>query len=88
MTHASVTIQIDPGSAPSPPAWLEEAAAFAHILTHVSVLSAITEHVHFARARFGTYETLDFVLVLFCYALSGEPTLLSFYERLAPFTQA
>jgi hypothetical protein len=87
MTLASVTIQVDPGSAPSPPAWLEEVATFAHILTHVGILSAITEQVHFARARFGLYETLDFVLVLLCYAISGEPTLKAFYERLAPFTQ-
>src|SRR5258707_15096869 len=85
MTHASVSIQVDPGLAPSLPVWLEEVAAFAHILTQVGILSAITEQVHFARARFGTYETVDFVLVLFCYALSGERTLASFYERLVPF---
>jgi len=66
---------------------MEEVAVFAHILTQVGIISAIEEHVRFARARFGTYDTLDFVLVLFCYALSGEPTLASFYGRLAPFTQ-
>jgi len=41
--------------------------------------------VQFARARFGEYDTIDFVVVLLGYALSGEPTLQSFYERLAPF---
>jgi hypothetical protein len=87
MTHPSVTFQVDPGSAPSSPPWLEEVAAFAHILTQVGIISAIEQHVHFARARFGTYDTLDFVLVLFSYALSGEHTLTSFYARLAPFTQ-
>lgn len=66
---------------------MEEVAAFAHILTQVGIISAIEEHVHFARARFGTYDTLDFVLVFFCYALSREPTLTSFYEQLAPFRQ-
>lgn len=39
----------------------------------------------FARARFGTYDTIDFVIVLLSYALSGEPTLKAFYDRLAPF---
>ena len=87
MTHPCVTFQVDPGSAPSPPPWLEEVAAFAHILTQVGIISAIEQHVQFARARFGTYDTLDFVLVLFSYALSGERTIASFYERLAPFTQ-
>ncbi len=48
---------------------MEEVAAFAHILTQVGIISAIEKHVQFARARFGTYDTLDFVLVLFSYAL-------------------
>jgi hypothetical protein len=87
MNHPCVTFQVDPGSAPSPPSWLEEVAAFAHILTQVGIISAIEQHVQFARARFGTYDTLDFVLVLFSYALSGERTIKSFYDRLAPFTQ-
>ena len=41
--------------------------------------------MQFARARFGTYDTIDFVIVLFGYALSGERTLNAFYERLSPF---
>lgn len=70
-----------------PPSWLEEVAAFAHILTQVGIREAIEKHVQFARARFGIYDTLDFVLVLFSYALSGERTIKIFYERLAAFTQ-
>jgi hypothetical protein len=85
MTHPNVKFQVDPASVPSIPSWMEEVAAFAHILTQVGIISTIEEHVHFARVRFGTYDTLDFVLVLFCYALSGEPTLKAFYDRLAPF---
>ena len=34
-------------------------AAFAHILAQVGIISAIEDHVQFARARFGTYDTLD-----------------------------
>jgi len=64
-----------------------EVAAVAHILTQAGIISAIEDHVQFARARFGKYDTIDFVLVLFGYALSGEPTLISFYDRLAPFTE-
>src|SRR2546421_10012697 len=85
MTHPSVTIQITPQSTPSPPSWMGEVAAFAQVLSHVGLLKAIQEHVQFARARFGQYDTMDFVVVLLGYALSGEATLQSFYERLAPF---
>src|SRR6266568_6396891 len=59
-------------SAPSPPSWMGEVAAFAQVLTHVGLLKAIQKHVQFARARFGTYDTIDFVVVLLGYALSGE----------------
>lgn len=62
-----------------------EVAAFAQILSQTGILTAITDQVRFARARMGTYELIDFVVVLIGYALSGEPTLQAFYERLAPF---
>src|SRR5260370_4437448 len=87
MTHSNVRFQVGPGSAPSTPSWMEEVAAVAHILKQAGVLSAIEQKVQFARARFGLYDTIDFVIVLFAYALSGEPTIASFYDRLAPFTQ-
>jgi hypothetical protein len=64
---------------------MEEGAVFAHIFTQVGIISALEEHVQFARARFGTYDTIDFVIVLLSYASSGEPTLKAFYDRLAPF---
>ncbi len=62
-------------------------AAFAHVLTHTGMLKIIQEQVRFARARFGTYDLVDFVAVLIGYAVSGESTLLAFYERLAPFAE-
>ena len=87
MTHSSVTIQITPESKPSTPSWMGEAAAFAQVLTHTGILKAIANQVHFARARFGYYDLIDFVAVLIGYAVSSEPTLLAFYERLAPFAE-
>jgi hypothetical protein len=65
---------------------MEEVAAVAHILTQTGIISALEEHVQFARARFGKDDTIDFVIVLLSYALSGEPTILALYDRLAPFT--
>ncbi len=85
--HTAVTIQVDPVSVPSTPSWMGEVAAVAQVLTHVGLLNAIQDHVQFARARFGAYDTIDFVVVLIGYALSGEPTLLAFYERLLPFSE-
>lgn len=62
-----------------------EVAAVAQVLSHVGILKAIQERVRFARARFGHYDVIDFVVVLIGYALSGEPTLKAYYERLLPF---
>src|SRR6267154_2120263 len=86
--HSAVTIQITPESVPSTPPFLGEVAAFAQVLTHAGILKTIQEQVRFARARFGLYDLIDFVVVLIGYALSGEPTLLSFYERLTAFAEA
>ncbi len=85
---ATVTVQITPESKPAMPSWLGEAAVFARVLSHTGILQAIQERVRFARARFGHYDLIDFAVVLIGYALSGEPTLLAFYERLAPFASS
>ncbi len=87
MTHSAVTIQITPTSVPSTPSWMGETAAFAQVLTHTGILNTIQDQVRFARARFGHYDLIDFVVVLIGYALSGEATLRAFYERLLPFAQ-
>ena len=59
MTQTSVTIQVNPQSVPSTPPWMGEVAAVAQVLTHGGLLKAIEEHVQFARARFGQYDTID-----------------------------
>ncbi len=86
MMHPTITIQIAPESQPSTPSWFGEVATVAQVLTHVGLLKAIQKHVRFARARFGKYDTIDFVVVLIGYGLSGERTLKAFYERLLPFS--
>src|SRR5713226_2702851 len=85
MTHPCVKVQIAPSSVPTTPSWFGEVAVFAHVLTQFGVLDAIEQRVRFARARFGYYDTIDFLIVLIGYAVSGEPTLKAFYERLWPF---
>lgn len=87
MTVSSVTIQMIPDSKPTIPSWMGEVAAFAQVFTHTSLLKTIQDEVRFARARFGQYDLIDFVVVLIGYILSGKPTLLVFYERPAPFAE-
>ena len=84
-TPSSVTIQTEASPIPSVPGWFGEVALLAHTLTRLGLLSAISERVRFARKRFGTFEFIDFVVVLMGYAISGEPTLAAYYERLQPF---
>jgi hypothetical protein len=85
MASSNIRIQTSPQSVPSTPSWLGEVTIVAHFLTRLGLLEKLAERVRFARARFGIYDTIDFVVVLIGYSLSGEPTLKTFYERLLPF---
>jgi hypothetical protein len=82
---SSVSIQTDALPMASVPAWFGEVALLAHTLTRLGLLSEISEHVRFTRKRFGKFEVIDFVVMLLGYAISGEPTLKAYYERLQPF---
>jgi len=80
-----VKIQTTPESNISTPSWFGEVVVISrHLHTH-GVRSLINEQVRFARKRFGRYEGIDFLAVLFGYAISGERTLEEFYQRLQPF---
>ena len=87
-TASPVLIQTSPHSVPSTPSWFGEVVIIAQYLRHGGVLAKIGERVRFARRRFGRYEVIDFLCVLFGYAVSGEPTLEAFYEHLQPFAAA
>ena len=85
---SSVSIQAEALPIASVPAWFGEVALLAHTLTRLGLLAEICERVRFARKRFGTFEVIDFVVMLIGYAVSGEPTLKAYYERLQPFAPA
>jgi hypothetical protein len=85
MTDSVVIIQTSSHSVPSTPSWFGEAVLIVEHLRTQGVLSKLSEHVHFSRRRFGQYEVIDFLAVLFGYAISGERTLEAFYQRLQPF---
>lgn len=88
IADSSVSIQTSSESVPSTPCWLGEVVLIVEHLCKQGVLTAINERVRFTRRRFGHYEVIDFLAVLFGYAISGERTLEAFYERLAPFTES
>src|SRR5712692_8800138 len=80
----SVRIQTSPESVPTTPSWFGEVALIIPYLRKQGVLSAISSQVRLARRRFGHYEVIDFLAVLFGYEILGERTLEEFYERLLP----
>jgi hypothetical protein len=85
IADGAVIIQTSAETVPSPPSWFGEVALMAAHLRKHGVLTRISERVRFARRRFGRYEVIDFLAVLFGYARSSERTLEAFYARLQPF---
>lgn len=85
IADGSVKIQTISESNPSIPAWFGEVVLLSSYLRKHGVLAKISEQVRFARRRFGRYEVIDFLAVLFGYAISGEHTLEAFYQSLQPF---
>ena len=88
IASASVNIQTSSRLSPAPPPWFGEVVLLVSHLQKQGILDTISAQVHFARRRFGRFELLDCVAVLFGYALSGERTLEAFYERLQPWATA
>src|SRR5215472_14227586 len=85
IADSSLLIQTSSTSVAAPPSWLGEVVVIVSSLRKHGMLTKISERVRFARRRFGRYEVLDFLAILFGYAISGERTLEAFYERLQPF---
>ena len=65
IAYSPVSIQTSAQSVPSTTSWFGEVTLIAHHLQRQGVLAAIEEQVRFARRRFGRYEVIDFVAVLF-----------------------
>ncbi len=84
---APLVIHTYPDEVPSVPDWFAELTVLARYFTRHGVLDAISEQVRLARGRAGHYEVIDFVALLLGYALSGEPTLEAFFDRLQPFAR-
>src|SRR5919202_2284743 len=81
---APVDIHTSPQDVPSIPPWFAELTLLVRLFTQRGILEAISQQVHLGRGRAGTYDVIDFVAILLGYALSSEPTLEAFFERLKP----
>src|SRR5712691_8409502 len=88
IAYSAVSIQTSAQSVPSTPDWFGEVTLISRYLQRQGVLSAREEQVRFARRRFGHYEVIDFLAVLFGYAVSSERTLEAFYARINPWASA
>src|SRR5579859_1634323 len=85
IADGAVKIQTTSESNFSTPSWFGEVILISRYLHKHDVRSLINEHVRFARKRFGRYEVIDFLAILFGYAISGERALQEFYESIQPF---
>jgi hypothetical protein len=77
--HTTATPQL------SVPPWFAEIVLIAGHLRNRGLLEALSTQVRVVRGRFGRYEVIDFLAVLFGYAVSGDRTLQAFFDRLRPF---
>jgi hypothetical protein len=87
LPHPCVDIHTTAAPHPSIPPWFAETVLIASYLRSHGLLEALNAQVHLVRGRFGRYEALDFLAVLFGYAISGEQTLQVFFDRLQPFAE-
>lgn len=83
-----IEVQTSPVARFSVPSWFAEVVILPHHFATKNLFEAFAQHVHLVRGRFGSYESIDFLALLFGYAISGERTLADFFERVAPFGSA
>src|SRR5215470_19788205 len=85
IAHPCLEVQTSEAPQPAVPPWFAETILLAQYLRAHGLLEAMATQVRLVRGRFGRYEVIDFLALLFGYAISGERTLQAYFERLAPF---
>jgi hypothetical protein len=88
ISNHCIEVQTFSDDRPSVPEWFAEVVIMVHYLATKGLLDAFAHQVRLVRGRFGNYEPIDFLALLIGYAISGERTLVAFFERLAPFGSA
>ena len=85
ISNSGIEVQTSPVAHFSVPSWLAEVVILTQHFATKKLLEAFAQQVRLVRGRFGNYESIDFLALLFGYAISGERTLADFFERVAPF---
>lgn len=85
--HPCVDIHITATPQLSSPPWCAEVVLIAGYLRSHGLLEALNTQVHCVRKRFGRYEVLVVLALLFGSAISGERTLQAFFDPLHPFSE-
>jgi hypothetical protein len=85
--HPCVDIHTTPAPQPSLPPWFAEIVLITGHLRSHGLLDALRAQVRLVRGRFGRYEVMDVLALLFGSAISGERTLQAFFDRLQPFAE-
>lgn len=84
LPHPCLDLQTTETPQPSVPSWFAETVLIAEYLRTHGLLQTISDQVRLVRGRFARYEVIDFLVLLFGYAISGERTLQAYFTRLAP----
>jgi len=81
---AALHLSTTSASKPTAPPWLTQAIVLMQAWWSGWLLLPLVECVRVVRGRVGTFEVMDFVLVLLAYASSEAPTLKAFYAQAEP----
>jgi hypothetical protein len=88
IANTCIDVQTSSEHRPSVPDWFAETVILSNYIASQGVLDLFEQQVLLARKRSGTYEPLDFLAPLIGYAISGEQSLSTFFQRVAPFNEA
>jgi hypothetical protein len=84
---AALHLSTTSASEPTAPPWLTQALVLAQTWWSQWLPMPLVEGVRVVRGRAGTFDVVDFVLVLLAYASSGGRDLKTFFEQARPVAQ-
>ncbi len=87
-SNNSISIISSDEQQPATPCWFAEVVLIAHLWAQSGLLATLKQNIKVPRGRMGTYEVVDFTLLLLAYAISQEFTLNKFFRQLLPVRAA
>jgi len=87
-SNKNVAIIVSPEQKAATPKYLGEIILILNLWIKTGLVSEINEKVKVSRARMGSYEVIDFSLLLLSYAISNERSLEQFSKNIKAFASA